>query len=434
MLKTFTLKNGLKVATYSIPQMKSVFISESVKGGSIFDTPKTSGLAHFMEHILIEGTPTFGSSEAIYNFIEGLAGSFNAMTAPQMIRFYINGPANHLEDMLKVSHEVFFKPLFPETGIEKERGAILEEIWQRQGTDWYKRGRFFSSVRYKKGHPFLLDSGGSEEIIKKLQKKDLVNFWSIFFHPKNTYLVVVGGFDTSIIEELIDKFFSKYLPGKTFPGFPKLTNKDLTGRRVAIREDRTLNTCYIDLSFSTIPDSEGILKQVPQSIARSILGRLRVSRLYRLLRLQRGLVYGVDMGATTYEHFAYVYISTQTAPDKVEEVMELIIKELTSFLENGPTEEELNFAKNYTVNQILMQFDHPGNIASWIEGDLLWEDKIYTPDEYAKMIERVSKKDIMNFMKKYWDFSKLNLTIQGPIENSAENIKKFTGLLEGLKN
>ena len=113
MLQTITLKNGIKVATFSVPQMKSVYISIAVKAGSIFDTKKTSGTAHFMEHILFEGTPSFPNIEALSDYIESLAGTYNASTESQIIKFYINGPINHVEDLVKITSEVFFEPLFP---------------------------------------------------------------------------------------------------------------------------------------------------------------------------------------------------------------------------------------------------------------------------------------------------------------------------------
>lgn len=432
MLKTYSLKNGLKVATYSIPQMKSVFISEAVKGGSIFDTPKTSGLAHYMEHILVEGTPTYPNSEVFHEFVEGLAGIFNATTYPESIKFYINGPANHTEDMIKISSEVFFEPLFPDMGIERERGAVCEEIRQRKDSDWYKKSEFFRITRYSKGHPLLLDGGGTLESINKLQRKDLVDFHSKLFSLKNTSLVIVGGFDSLKIKSLLEQYFERFPKGKNFPGFPSLSNSDFSTRQVGIRCDLDLNTCDIDFSWPSISDVAPVEEQIAQEVARNILGRLKTSRLYRLLRLQRGLVYGVDMGSVMYQQFGFIYISTRTASEKVFEVVELITRELFSFLTSGPTNEELEHAKDFSINQVLMQFDHPGNIASWIEGDLMWKDKIYTPEEYANMIRKVDKKQVMDFMKKNWDFKKLNLTVQGSIKNTKGNINKFEKILEVL--
>ena len=176
MLKTFTLKNGIKVATYSVMGMKSVFLSESVKGGSIFDTAKTSGTAHFMEHILVEGTPSYPNVEILSNFIEGLAGRYSAYTYSQHIKFSLNAPINHLEDVIKIASEVFFQPLFPIDSIERERGAILEEVKGRQDAHWYKNSKFFSDIRFKKNHPLLLDGGGQIDTVNKVQRQDLISY------------------------------------------------------------------------------------------------------------------------------------------------------------------------------------------------------------------------------------------------------------------
>ncbi len=433
MLSTYTLKNGIKVATYSIPQMRSVFLSTVVKAGSLFDNKKTSGTAHFMEHILFEGIPSYPDVESLSGFIESIAGSFNASTGTQSIRFHINAPAAYLDDLAKIASEVFFEPLFPIQSIEKERGAILEEIKMRSDNLNNKNYRFISDVRFKANHPMRLDGGGSDEAVKKLQREDLVNYWERFFVPKNTYVVVVGGIKNEGVKKTLEKYFDKYPSKKVFSGFPRYTNDDMSHKTTAIRFDEELQTCYLVINFPSISDKSPVREHYIQSLANNILGGLNTSRLYRLLRLQKGLVYSVGFGSSMYPEFGYVGCYSQVVLQNLEEVITLISKEMKAFIEKGPTEEELRFAKNYRVNRVLMEFDHPSSIASWIEGDLVWENKMYTPEEVAEIIESVTLDEINQFMKKNWDLSKLNLVIQGPIKNTKENIKKYSELVKDLK-
>lgn len=433
MLSSFTLKNGVKVATFSIPQMKSAFLGVAVKGGSIFDTQKDSGRAHFMEHILVQGIPSYPTVEEFSDYVEGIAGSYGAATYRQFIKFSVGAPARYLEEMIRISSEVLFSPLFPADALERERNAVLEEIRQRQDTLWYKNSRFFAETRFKKGHPLRLDGGGIAASVKKLSGEDLIDYWSTFFHPKNTYLVVVGGFKNKELKNLIKNYFGARNSKSTFPGFPKLTNNSLSGRNVVIREDKDLQTCYVDLSFPSISDADSFIDHIKQAVIKNILGKLRSSRLYRLLRQKRGLVYHVDFNSVSFTDFGYSYVSFQAVEKNVEEVVSLISAELLNFYEYGPTEQELEFAKNYDINRAFMQFDHPSGIADWLEGDLMWERKIYTPEEYAKMVESVDLKSLKEFMQKYWDFGKLNLTVQGSIKNSKENMVKFDKIVERLK-
>jgi len=433
MLKQFELKNGLKVVTYSIPQMRSVFLAISVKGGSVFDSPETSGAAHFMEHILVQAIPSFPTVEQLSSFMESLAGGYNASTSFGNIRFNASAPAIYTDDLLKIAGEVFYEPLFKEDDIERERGAVLQEISQRQDSLGYKNWKFFKEERFKKDHPMQLDAGGTIESVQTIQKKDLVDYWEKYFDPKNSYLVIVGGFNNDEIEEKIKDTFKKYTSKKGFSGFPKMTNADLLGRKVAIREDLELKTCYLDLSFPSTTGNDSIKVRSAYRIARAVLGNLRSSRLFTELRQRRGLVYDVGFGAASFEDYGYGGINSQVSVEYLDEVITIIIKELKRFVEEGPTEAELENAKNIAKNQSLMQFDHPLGIASWIEGDLLWEDKIYTPEEDVEITESITQADIMDVIIKSWDFKKLQLTIQGPIANSKENIKKYTDLIKNLK-
>lgn len=433
MLGTFTLKNGLKVASYQIPQMRSVFISLAVKAGSIFDRPETSGTAHLMEHILVQATPSFPDCEALAGFIESMAGNYNAATAIQSISFHASLPAAHLPDILKIAAEVFYQPLFNISDIERERGAVLEEIRQRQDQVWFKNHQFWSYVRYKKGHPMLMPAGGLLETVANLKKEDLVGFWKRFFHPDNSFLVVVGGHTKNQLVDSLESFFENNTTKKEFEGFPKVSNRDLSNWAVAIREDHNLQSCYLDITAPSVTDAAPIEDRITQSIIADILGGLRSSRLFRLLRQQRGLVYDVGFSGSSYNSFGLIEAHSQVAPEKLGEVLRLVAAEIASFKKAGPTKTEVDFAKNYFVNRVLMQFDHPTAIANWIQSGLMWEDRVRLPEETAAIAKKVDRKKIMDFMQKYWQFDKLNLVVQGPVTDSKENRENFEGIIKPLR-
>ena len=243
----------------------------------------------------------------------------------------------------------------------------------------------------------------------------------------------MGGFQLNQIEPLINKSLLSISSSKTFPGFPNLTNDDLSNRQIALRNDPKLQTSYLDISFPTISESAPLKQRITLGIVKAMLGNLRSSRLYRLLRQRRGLVYHVSFGSSLYHNFGFAYVSSQVNKENLEEVIRLISKELSTFVKLGPTKEELEIAKNYAINQSLMQFDHPSGISSWIEGDLIWEDRIYTPEEYAKIIEKVSVRDVSDLVQNHFDFAKLNVVVQGPIEDSKVNKEKFASLVSEIR-
>ena len=434
MLNTFTLKNGIKVATYRLPEVKSIYIQAEVKAGSLLETSENNGVAHFMEHMLCQGIPSLPNVEKFSSFIESLAGTYGAQTDPLTVNFHINLPFTKLETGIKIASEVIFEPLFVPEALEKERVAVTNEITQRMDSHFYKIGRFFKEVRYPKNHPLYLDTGGDLEVVKKVTIEDLQKYWKKYFLTSNTYLLVTGNFDETELKKLLEQYFEKVNKDSEVVKYPLVSNADFTNRTVALRNDSNLKTAYIDFSFpgfATTQFDKYSKELLGQSLLTIILGRLRNSRLFKLLRHQRGLVYGVSAGASGVPGITGIGISSESSLENLDEVVGLIANELASFVEKGMTEEELKFAKFFMENQWLMSFDHPSSIAFWISNELLWKNKIHLPEDSIKELKGIDNKFLLDLMNKHWDFGRLNLVVQGPIEESSK--PKFEKTIHQLR-
>ncbi len=423
MLKHFKLKNGLNVATYKLPNLRSVHLQMAVKGGSLVETPENNGVAHFMEHMLVQGIPSYPNVEEFSGYIERLAGSYGAFTDSLNVGFTITVPNTHIEDAVKIASEVFFEPLFVEEAIDKERRVIVEEITQRMDSHWYKINNYFRKTRFGETHPLTLNPGGTVEVIEKLTREDLMNYWKEYFVPKNTWLIVTGNFEFDQLEKLLNDYFGKYDNPAEFSGFPKMGNSDFSKRQIALRHDAGLSTNYVDLAFPSMSLEHPLEERIRENLALIVLGGLRNSRLFKLLRYQRGLVYHVSCGASLWPGLGYIYASCEVSSANLDEVVSLLTQQISTFMTNGPTVEELEFVKHYLSNQWMMAFDHPSAIAGWIENDLLWNDQIRLPEDYVDMIKDITVDDLRELMQKHWDLKRLNVTIQGAVKDNAATLK-----------
>lgn len=431
MLKAQTLSNGLKYASYHLPNLKSVYISALVKGGSILDKPKTAGMAHFMEHILMEGIPSFPSSAILGAYLESMAARYNAQTSIWTIKVWFHLPESKFEEGLKVLSETIFTPLFLEQAIEKERSAIIHEIKTDKDSEGYRFGEFYTKIRYKKSSLINVPTVGEVETVSNLTRDDLVNFWKENFVPKNINLTAVGNLPGNLTE-LITKYFGSYSPGKAVK-FPDIGNSDFADNRLGIDHIAEFKVNKLSLSFLTdinINCSRGLSNRLV--VANRILYGSLTSRLFKKLRVESGLVYDVGGTHRYYTTGGLMDIRSQVTNENLKQVLEIIVQELKNFLTDGPTEEEVIQAVNYKINGAMMRFDSPGGVADWIEGELLWEDKIQLPEEYAEDMKTITRDSIHQFVKEHWNVDKACLVIQGPLENSAENKKALTEILNRL--
>jgi predicted Zn-dependent peptidase len=433
MLKTFNLKNGMHIATYDMPELRSVNLTITVKGGSIVEPKHQEGVAHFMEHMLVQGIPSFPNAQALSGYAEGLAGSYGAYTSQNTVAFTMTVPFSHIRDALRIGSEVFFEPLFPVEAFEKERRAVLNEIDQDTDSRWYKFQEFSRKIRYVPTSVFQQKTVGKKQIIEQVTHEDLVGYWKSYFVPSNTYLFVCGNLSKIDVGQLLEEYFGKHESPKKFPGFPKLSRDDLAGRQVAIRNDRDLHVNYLDLTFPALSYYDRMDLKIKQDLALTILGGLRTSRLFQLLRYQKGLVYNVSANDFLGLGVGTAYIYSEVTTSHLDEVVELIVKEFHSFREKGPLEKELAFTKNYLSNKWLMSFDHPSAIGDWVNGEFLWKDSVHMPEDYISMMRDIEVGDVVELMQEYWDMKKLQLVIQGPVEDSKENISKFDEMIEVLR-
>ena len=433
MIKKFSLKNGIKVASYRTPELRSFHLRLSVKGGSLGEDESNNGLAHFMEHMLVQGIPSYKNAQDLSEYVESLAGSYGAFTTTLNVSYSISVPILYAEEAIKIASEVFFQPLFPEAAIEKERNAVINEIKQKMDSRWYKFNQFFVQNRYRLGSPLQIKTVGSIDAVKKLTREDLLHYWEKYFIPRNTYLVVDGNVEDEKLQGLLEKYFQRTKSKSDFVGYPELSNREFSDKLVAIRQDEELKVNYVDFTFPCLSMTDDLLDRIQQNIALVILGRLRSSRLFRLLRYQKGLVYDVSSSDSQLPGIGFANISSEVSSENLDEVTRLIAQTLEEFVRKGPTKEEVEFTKNYISNIWLMAFDDPDSIADWMENELLWKDMMRLPEEYIDMIRNVEPKDILRVIQKYWDLAKLNLIIQGPIEDSDKNKEKFSTIIEKLK-
>lgn len=438
MLQKFTLPNGIQVVAYDMPSVRSFHLRVSVKGGSLVESDQDNGIAHFMEHILVQGIPSYPTPESLSQFIESLAGSYNAFTSQLLVSFSITVPNLHAKDATKIASEVFFHPLFSEKDIERERSVVINEIKQDMDSRWYKFSEFFKEKRFIKESKLRIKTVGSIDVVARLTKRDLVSYWEKYFFPKNTYILVIGNLSEIDLKGLIAEYFGDIQSEKVFEGFENHGTDDLSKRTVAIRNDPELQVNYIDLTFPSLSMKDSLQERIEENIADVILGGLSSSRLFRLLRHEKGLVYGVTSQNTRYPFVGYGSVSSEVAPDCLEEVLTLITTELQTYLQTGPTTAEVDFTKHYLTNSWLMSFDHPGSIANWIESELLWKDdregeRILLPDDYIALLENITKKTITKTLQNHWDFSKVNLLLQGPLADTREDEKKYASIIEKLR-
>ncbi len=120
------LDNGLEVLVVPRPGTGVAIADVWVGVGSIDETPKNNGVAHFFEHMVFKGTPTrpVGSIDLA---VDSMGGSNNAATSYDWTHYYIEAPNSKIDEALGILADMTYNAAFPQEEIEREKQVVLRE-------------------------------------------------------------------------------------------------------------------------------------------------------------------------------------------------------------------------------------------------------------------------------------------------------------------
>ena len=209
--RILTLDNGLKVILLKDTSKKAAILDLIVKFGGkdteyMYDNKHyhiSNGIAHFMEHLLIEHS-MYGNMLPLFmdNYI-----NFNGLTYAMMTNFYIDTVHDFNKNLVKLLKGINNR-VFTENDVEETKNAILEEIRENLDNKFRKldiltRNCLFQNLDYK-------DILGTLQEIENVTYEELVRCYEVFYKPSNQIVVVSGNFDEEKVLELIKKTYDEF--------------------------------------------------------------------------------------------------------------------------------------------------------------------------------------------------------------------------------
>lgn len=362
------LSNGMRIIVRENEHFPTVSLNLWVGAGSKHDPEDASGLAHFFEHMLFQGTETREAGEMI-DTIEGLGGSWNAATSLDTTFYFINLPSQHWEKAMELQADAALAANFPEEPMEIERDVIIEEIRTRASSP--------SSILLDstlqtafEGTPYARPILGTEEHVRQIDRDDMFEFKAEYYVPNNMTLVVSGDVDREEILAKAERLYGGEEPRRVTPVDP--------GELEPVDEIETVETeldvdtprIAVGISGTALDHGQGAALEM----AALILGTGQTSRLYQDL-VETGLARDVSASFNGFEDVWIFLLQAQADAENMEEVEEYLQSAIVSLQEEPVAEEELERAQvmarasfafsaetNADVGTLLGRFETSGSL------------------------------------------------------------------------
>jgi len=441
-IQIHTFPNGFRVI-YQKPKQQLPFTSAHVfcKVGSIYETNNLRGVSHFVEHMCFKGTQKIIQPNEIFANYDEIGAYINAYTEKEYTCYTLKCSDMFVENSINILSDMMLNSTFPKKEFIKEQKVIVEEnIRSINNNEWF----FFDKLNaiFYEGSSFAypIDSIEYHPKDTTLKYKDVQQWYEYYYHPENMVMSITSNHSFStIIHILKTSFFVKTKKRDlkiqfqyTLDLLPILQNE----MRIEIYKKKGVSTNYVGVGFRTCNKKN--LDRFPLRLLNHILNGLS-GRLFTLLREQHGLTYLSDSVVEYKEHTGFFLIYTETDPHKTisyngkKGVLPIILQLIQDLIKTGITKEELNRFKGQMKGKYLMNLQDIDILTSYngIEYILsednsnFQNDFIDYNDIYETYIDKITKEDIDNIIRKYFVVENRIIYIMGETVPSITQVHKI---------
>ncbi len=391
------LPSGQTIVVQEVKANPMVIIDTWIKTGSINETDKNNGVAHFLEHLFFKGSKNYpaGSFDKI---LEAKGAITNAATSRDFTHYYILIPSKDFELALKMHADMLLNPLLPPDEIEKERNVVIEEI--SKGEDSPVRKQYSEMYKsFYKIHPYKRDVIGTREIIANIPRNEILDFYNTWYTPNNMTTVIVGDVDTKNAIKLVkDNFIQPKSTKKNTKSKYKVDSKPAS--KIETISDMDIDTNYLSVAFKGAEDINS-RDNYALDILSVILADGRTSRLYKSLKDEKELVFSVSAGNSNMKEDSLFIINTTYSDSNPEEIKQNIFNEIKLLQSTCVSENELNKAKNMIERDTFYSRESVSNIANELGYVFTLNQDLNFYNNYIQNIKKITPEDIKRVANKY---------------------------------
>ena len=388
------LDNGLTVLYEKVPGVKVVSVQCWIKTGSVNENDKLSGISHFLEHMLFNGTKKFKSGE-IDEYLDAKGGYNNAFTSLDVTNYYVTIPADEAEAAYEVVSDMVFNALLLQSEIDREKPVVLQEINRKYDDPSYKMWQDLQASLFE-GTPYARQVIGSSETVSAFTRQEIVDYYNSFYHPQNMTLVIVGDIEKKQALDLAAKYFNQTrdVPaGKLYQGENKVTFTKSIDKN--FKAD--VNVDYAVFSFPT--GAQDINTVYAEEVFAEVLSGGEYSLLNEIIKNKNNTaIYVTDIGL--FNHYNGLFGAMAVVPRGNGEKFRNEAMEIINNIASGNIEESrIEKAKNRLKSKNIFEEENVSSLAQNIGYAYVLDFKDYHLN-YENGIDKVTEADIVAAAKK----------------------------------
>ena len=465
--RIYTLDNGLKVYLSVNQEKPRIQTYIAVRTGSKNDPAETTGLAHYLEHLMFKGTQKFGTNNVeaeapllseieqryeayrklidpearkqAYHVIDSVsqvaaqyfipneydklmaaigAEGTNAYTSNDVTCYTEDIPSNEVENWAKIQADRFQNMVI--RGFHTELEAVYEEYNIGLTSDQRKLFASISKLLWP-NHPYGLQTTiGTQEHLKNPSITNIKNYFNKWYRPNNVAICMAGDLDPEKTIAIIDKYFSGWKPGAdvrqpVFPALPPLTQpKDTT---VIGQEAEQIWMAWRAKQANALQADTLQLMEDVLSNGRAGLFDLDLNQTMKVQRANGG-------AELLRDHGAFFLMGTPKQGQSLEEVGKLMLAEIEK-LKKGDFPDNLlpSIINNMKRNHYQLLESNEGLADMFVDAfinEVDWKQEVGR----IERISKITKQELVDFANRFFTNGYVSVFKKQGVDSTQKKIDK----------
>ena len=398
--------NGAHIYFIENHDLPIVDINVDFRAGSVMDTKQKSGLASLTNHMIVLGSGGINEEDLANQFID-LGAQLNSSFDQDKSGFSLRTLSEKKSEAFDLLTLVLHKPNFDSQIIKREKKRYIASINQSETMPESIASKAFMKALYGE-HPYSFPSSGEVKSIKKINKKDLQDFYKNNYLSNELSVVIVGDISRVEAEDLAYKISAGFPENKRAKAIPLVNyNKP---QDIKISHPSKQAHLYYGAPIIKRGDPDFLTLYLGNYI---LGGGGFVSRLTQEIREDRGLAYSVYSYFMPYIEAGPFQIGIQTKKDQVNEAKKIIQKTVSEFIKNGPSPKELRRAKDFMIGGFPLRLDSNKSILAYVSMMAFYKYPLDYLETFTNRIDKISAEEIKSAFQRRVDMSKFSSVIVG---------------------
>ena len=398
----FKLKNGLQVLV--IPDHRAPVVTQMVwyRVGAADEPPGSSGIAHFLEHLMFKGTDLIPTGQFSKTIAKN-GGEDNAFTNHDVTAYFQRVAKDRLPKVMEMEADRMANLRLSEEDVATERKVILEERRSRVDNDPGSILQEQMMAALYSNHPYGTPVIGWEHEIRALDREDALSFYRRFYVPDNAILVIAGDVEPEEVRRLAEETFGKLAPSAKVSRARPQEPEHFAPVKVTLEDARagrtTVQRFYLAPSYASAEPGEAEALDLLMRVAATG----SVSKIYKRLVIEdkkaanAGGWYsdsGLDSGRLGF----YAIAAEGVSAEELERAIGGVIEDL---LRDGVTQEELDRARASYIAEFVYTSDSQSRMARHYGWRLATGMTVADVEEWPNRLMRVTVDDLRAAARKY---------------------------------